>query len=146
MTQHQSLDPDAAIAQARAEYEASPAFKIERQTLIAEALIKGIENAASLDHDITVAVLCAAAEELGAGMPSLRDYRDSMAHAAGIWADCATPHEIATYLAAGLARIDRRAFARNTRKKILVALWNSLPPEDRAAFLDYVEPGPTGRA
>lgn len=140
------MNAEADIAKARAEYEASPAFRLERQALIAEALIRRIEKAAEMDIDITVAVLCAAAEELGAGMPSLRDYRDRVAQGAGIWADCATPHELATYLAAGLARIDRRAFARNTRKRLLVALWNSLPEEDRTAFLDFVEPGPGARA
>lgn len=140
------MNAEADIAKARAEYEASPAFRLERQALIAEALIRRIEKAAEMDIDITVAVLCAAAEELGAGMPSLRDYRDRVAQGAGIWADCATPHELATYLAAGLARIDRRAFARNTRKRLLVALWNSLPDEDRTAFLDFVEPGPGARA
>lgn len=146
MTEIHSIDGNDAIAKARREYEASPAFRLERQTLIAEALIKRIEKAAELDLDITVAVLCAAAEELGAGMPGLRDYRDRVAQGAGIWVDCATPHELATYLAAGLAKVDRRAFARNTRKRLLVALWNSLPPEDKTAFLDFIEPGPAGRA
>lgn len=140
------MNAEADIAKARREYEASPAFKLERQAMIAEALIKRIEKAAELDHDITVAVLCAATEELGAGMPDLRDYRDRVAQGAGIWADCATPHELATYLAAGLAKVGRRAFARNTRKRLLVALWNSLPPEDRTAFIDFIEPGPGARA
>lgn len=146
MTEIHSLDGNDDVAKARREYEASPAFRIERQTMIAEALIKRIEKAAELDHQITVAVLCAAAEELGAGMPDLKDYRDRVAQGAGIWADCASPHELATYLAAGMAKVDRRAFARNTRKRLLVALWNSLPPEDRTAFIDFIEPGPAGRA
>ena len=140
------MNADADIAKARREYEASPAFRVERQQLIAEAPIKRIEKAADLDHDITVAVLCAAAEELGAGMPELGAYRGEIGNHAATWADCATPHELATYLAAGLAKVDRRAFARNTRKRLLVALWNSLTPEDRAAFIDFVEPGPGGRA
>lgn len=140
------MNADADIAKARREYEASPAFRVERQQLIAEALIKRIEKAADLDHDITVAVLCAAAEELGAGMPELGSYRGEIGNHAATWADCATPHELATYMAAGLAKIDRRAFAINTRKRLLVALWNSLGEADRAAFLDFVEPGPAGRA
>lgn len=140
------MNAEADIAKARREYEASPAYRMERQTMIAEALIKRIERSAELDHDITVAVLCAAAEEMGAGMPDLKDYRDHLAQGAGIWADCATPHELATYMAAGLAKVDRRAFARNTRKRLLVALWNSLPPDDRTAFIDFIEPGPAGRA
>lgn len=137
-------EPD--IAKARREYEASPAFKIERGLMVAEALIKRIEKAAELDHDVTVAVLCAAAEELGAGMPELGGYRGEISAHAMTWADCATPHELATYLAAGLSKIDRRAFARNTRKRLLVALWNSMPSDDRTAFIDFIEPGPGAKA
>lgn len=140
------MNAESDIAKARREYEASPAFRVDRQALIAEALIKRIEKAAELDHHITVAVLCAAAEELGAGMPELGSYRGEISNHAVTWADCATPHELATYLAAGLAMVDRRAFARNTRKRLLVALWNSLTTEDRAAFIDFIEPGPAGRA
>lgn len=139
------MNAETDIARARREYEASPAFRLERQAMIAEALIKRIEKAAELDHDITVAVLCAAAEELGAGMPELGAYRGEISNHAATWADCATPHELATYLAAGLAKVDRRAFARNTRKRLLVAIWNSLPPEDRTAFIDFIEPGPGAR-
>lgn len=133
------MNAETAITHARATYEASPAFKAERAVLLAEALIARIERAAQFDHATTVAVLCAAAEELGAGMPDLGSYRNDIGHSAATWADCATPHELATYLAAGLAKIDRRAFARNTRKRLLVALWNSLPPEDRTAFIDFIE-------
>lgn len=140
------MNAKADISQVRCEYEAGPAFKVERGLLIAESLIKRIEKAAELDHDVTVAVLCAAAEELGAGMPELGFYRDEISHQAMIWADCATPHEVATYTAALLAKINRRAFARNTRKRLIVALWNSLPPEDRTAFLDFIESGAGAKA
>lgn len=140
------MNAETDIAAARREYEASPAYRLERQAMIAEALIKRIEKAASLDVDTTVAVLCAAAEEMGAGMPELGSYRGEISNHAATWADCATPHELATYMAAGLAKVDRRAFARNTRKRLLVALWNSLPPEDRTAFLDFIEPGPGAKA
>ena len=34
--------------------------------------------------------------------------------------------------------------AHGDRKRALVALWNSLPESDRAAFLDIVDPGPAG--
>ncbi|MFP5510765.1 MAG: hypothetical protein ACLGIP_16660, partial [Alphaproteobacteria bacterium] len=84
------MNAEADIAKARREYEASPAFKVERQAMIAEALIKRIERAADLDHDITVAVICAAAEELGAGMPELGSYRGEIGNHAATWADCAT--------------------------------------------------------
>ena len=140
------MNAEADIAKARREYEASPSYRIERQGMIAEALIKRIEKAAELDHDITVAVLCAAAEELGAGMPELGGYRGEISNYAFTWADCATPHELATYLAAGLAKVDRRSFGRSTRKRLLVAIWNSLPPEDRTAFLDYAQPGSAAKA
>lgn len=135
------MDVKAEIARFRRDYEASPAFKAERAALLAEALTDRIAQAARIDHEVTVAILCAAAEELGAGMPDLASYRADLGKIAATWADCATRHELATYLAAGLAKIDRRAFGRDTRKRLLVALWNSLPPEDKAAFVDFIVPG-----
>jgi hypothetical protein len=52
------------------------------------------------------------------------------------WADCATPQELEAYAAAILRRITRATFAENARKRLLVALWDSLTPEQKAAFLN----------
>lgn len=136
------MNADTVIACAQRNFEASLAFKAERAALLAAALINAIQKAAQIDDTVTVAILCAGAAELGAGMPVLAEHRAELSNSAATWADCATPDELATYLAAALAKIDRRAFARTTRKRILVALWNSLPPEDKAAFIDFIEPGP----
>jgi hypothetical protein len=136
------MNAEAIIARAKRDFESSPTFKAERAALLAAALTSAIQKAAQIDDAVTVAILCAAAAELGAGMPVLAEYRAELGNSAATWADCATPDELATYLAAALAKIDRRAFARITRKRILVALWNSLPPEDRTDFIDFIEPGP----
>jgi hypothetical protein len=139
------MNAEPMIARARRDFEASPAFTAERGALLAVALINAIEKATQIDHTVTVAILCAAVEEIGAGMPVLADYRAELGNSAATWADSATPHELATYLAAALAKIDRRAFARNTRKRILVAMWNNLVPEDKTAFIDFIEPRPDAR-
>jgi hypothetical protein len=62
------------------------------------------------------------------------------------WADCATPQELEAYAAAILRRITRATFAENARKRLLVALWESLTPEQQAAFLRRAMPSlPTER-
>jgi len=52
------------------------------------------------------------------------------------WADCATPQELEVYAAAILRRISRATFAEAPRKRLLVALWESLTPDQQAAFLN----------
>lgn len=141
-----NYDAAADIARRRAEYEAGPEFRAYRVTTIAEALTRCINKMAALDHDTTVAVLCAAAEGMGTGTPEYDAYNTGLNEDAALWADCASPHEIAAYMAAGLSRIDKKTFARNTRKRLIVAIWNSLPQEDRTGFLDYVQPPPGSRA
>ena len=72
-----------------------------------------------------------------------------MSEAATHWADWATSHELVTMAAACLARIERdrlKVSGVNQRKRIMVAIWNSLDEKDRAAFLTYAEPGAAGRS
>lgn len=59
-----------------------------------------------------------------------------MREAATDWAETASPAEIEAITAAGFKAIGRNAFALSARKRLMVMLWNSLAPEDRAAFLD----------
>jgi len=139
-------DADLAISSTRAEYEASPAYNLERSLLVADALAGAIQKLAQTDSTTVVTILCAAAEDLGAGLPGLQKYHYDMVIDANFWANTATPHELAAYTAAGLAKVDRSAFALNTRKRLLVSLWNSLPSRDRARFLDFVDPGSAGKA
>ena len=54
-----------------AEYKASPEFIEYRQTRIAETLGAVVMRCDALDHRVTVAMLAAMAEELGAGTPDV---------------------------------------------------------------------------
>lgn len=90
-------------------------------------------------HGVT-AVLAAALEDLGAGTPDLTHVSDGLKADAAWWADCATPAELEAFCAAALREIPRRAFALKARKRLIVALWESLPDDDRRAFLAAVDP------
>ena len=83
-----------------------------------------------------------------------RDYPDASAFwsqevcEAEWWADFATAPALAAMLSACLKRLvqGQMPMAPNARKRAMVAIWNSLPPEDRTAFLDYAQPGSAAKA
>lgn len=60
------------------------------------------------------------------------------------WVDCAPDSLVAAMLSACLKRLVRghMLLAPNARKRALVAIWNTLPPADKTAFIDFIEPGP----
>lgn len=64
------------------------------------------------------------------------------------WAEFATGTMVTAMLSACLKRLIRgqMIMAPNARKRAMVAIWNSLPPADRAAFLDYAQPGSAAKA
>lgn len=64
------------------------------------------------------------------------------------WAEFATGTMVAAMLSACLKRLikGQMIMAPNARKRAMVAIWNSLPPSDRAAFLDYAQPGSAAKA
>jgi len=55
-----------------------------------------------------------------------------------VWADYASDGQIAAMLEACLARIGGARVAVADRKRLMVALWNGLSPEDRRAFSEKV--------
>lgn len=58
------------------------------------------------------------------------------------WAEFATGQALTAMLSACLKRLSngQMPIAPNARKRALVAIWNSLSPADRAAFLDFIKP------
>lgn len=64
------------------------------------------------------------------------------------WADVAPDSAVSAMLVACLKRftVGNMPMPPKARKRALVAIWNSLSPEDRTAFLDFAQPGPAARA
>lgn len=83
--------------------------------------------------------LCAALETVCAGMPDL-PFPESSRAEAELWADSATPIELECYTAAALRRIARATFAPRARKRLFVALWESMDKAERRKFLSRVDP------
>lgn len=55
-----------------------------------------------------------------------------------VWADYASDGQIAAMMEACLGRIGGARVALADRKRLFVALWNGLPPEEKRAFSDKV--------
>lgn len=120
-----------------AEYKASPEFSAYRQKRIADTLEAVARRCDALDHRVTVAMLVALAEDLGAGVPDVPLMHEKARDDARFWADCATPVEVEAYTAAGLQAIGRGGFCVAARKRLFVMLWNAMPPEDKRGFLAH---------
>jgi len=103
-----------------------------------ECLTALVEGAAIGPRDITVAVLTEMLEHYGAGMPSFIAWQEHVRRDALFWAETATMHEREAYGLAAIKEIERRKLAVNMAKRLLIAAWNALPPQDRAAFLKHV--------
>jgi hypothetical protein len=73
----------------------------------------------------------------GAGFPALPGFGD-IREQAELWADCANHIELEVYTVAGLRRLGRVPLALGQRKRLLAALWQTLPDRDRSAFLTSV--------
>lgn len=74
--------------------------------------------------------------------PTLAPFAHMLQAEADWWADCAPGTQVAAMLAACLKRLARgqMIMAINARKRAMVEIWNSLSPEDRAAFLAFAQP------
>lgn len=53
------------------------------------------------------------------------------------WADIAPPHEVQTYVYAGLKKLAGEAIGPNARARLLIALWNGMPADDKRQFLAF---------
>lgn len=137
-----SLDPEiraeqAATAEAedRAETGAADRAALRRWWALANFL----DAVPQSEAPALAEVVCAWLERAGAGMPD-HDPFGEVRSGAAYWADVATPAELEAYTAAGLARIERTGFAVAARKRLILALWQSLPERDRREFVRRVDP------
>ncbi len=94
-----------------------------------------MENA---HRDDALTICCAALDRLRAGtpLPPLSEIEDE----ARWWASTAAPFELLAYMQACLDRLADEAMTVNTRKRLMVQLWDTLPAPDRQAFLSRVDP------
>lgn len=82
--------------------------------------------------------LCAALDTVAGGAPRY-DLFSNMREDAAFWADVATPAELEVYAAAALQRITRTTFAERARKRLLWALWETMPQTAKQGFLARVQ-------
>lgn len=78
-------------------------------------------------------------EIAGAGAPQqylIGDIRSD----ARWWAELAHPLELEAYVGEGLRRIERTQFAPMARKRLFVALWETMDDADRRKFIQKVDP------
>lgn len=74
------------------------------------------------------------APEIGAASPFWSGAKDE----AALWAEVASDRQVIGMLVACLDRINGAKAAQRDREALLVALWNTLPADRRAAFLANV--------
>jgi hypothetical protein len=74
------------------------------------------------------------APEIGAAAP----YWSSARAEAALWAEVASDRQVIGMLVACLDRMDGSHAAQRDREALIVALWNTLPADRRAAFLANV--------
>ena len=89
-------------------------------------------------HPEDAAAICAGyLDATAAGMPRLDPFGDIRADAE-YWADCANPAELNAYTCAALRRLEARVQGLAARKRLMAAIWRSLPQTERTAFLRKV--------
>lgn len=115
-------------------------------------------RAAAVSHDLMLAWYVAARQDrftatatldhlLDIAAPVLPDLAPTwggVGRECAEWVEWATPAQVMQMLAACLTRVGDKAPV-NPRKAALVALWNSLGPEDRAAFVRHIGPDKSGK-
>lgn len=100
-----------------------------------------IEYLSELPRDEALIICGAFLDAAGAGMPEYAHELVTQGEA-DLWADCAAPHELRAAFKAIMPRLiaDAPLYGERTRKALLVDLWNTLPAQDRARFLQSVDP------
>lgn len=89
-------------------------------------------------HPADAAAICAGyLDATAAGMPGFDPWGDVRADAE-YWADAANPAELNAYTCAALRRLGERVQGLEARKRLMAAIWRSLPQTERTAFLRKV--------
>jgi hypothetical protein len=121
---------------------------ISTEHQVATHLLAEFMAAHSYAPHVAIAAADAFLEATAPQMPEAAPLWTAEAGEAEWWVEFASAQAVAAMLSACLKRLAKgqMLMAPNARKKALVAIWNSLPPEDRTAFLDFAQPGPSAKA
>jgi hypothetical protein len=121
-----------------------------KREALADRIYRGLCTAAAEDA-IAVVAACdftleriqdkLPAPEIGAAAPFWSSAKDE----AALWAEVASDRQVIGMLVACLDRINGAKAAQRDREALLVALWNTLPADRRAAFLANVAGQGTGK-
>lgn len=97
---------------------------------------------------VAVAVADAFLEAAAPAWPNVAPLFEGAQGEADWWAEFATGTMVVAMLSACLKRLSKGQMitAQNAKKRAMVAIWNSMTPEDKTGFLDYVQPPPGSRA
>ena len=110
-------------------------------TVVRIRLADGLARAIAAAHpQDAVQIMAAAMEDLGGDGPEYGWLFETARREAELWAEMVSPIMLETHLAAILRMLPDRAFGLTARKRLLVALWGSLSPKDRHAFVARVAP------
>jgi hypothetical protein len=124
----------------RSAYEASVEFRAWKRDLVGVTALRALFRLAEIDNKAALEAAAGFLEEAGAGTPELSALSEDVRGDAAFWADVASPVELEAYVAGGLRRMGTTAFATETRKRLFVALWQSMPDAEKRAFLSRVDP------
>jgi hypothetical protein len=114
---------------------------------IGRGLLRRIITVAEHDLPLAVAVTDAALELFAPTVPDLAPAFGGINDDAEWWAECASDAQIAAMTHACVKRIAGRGISSpGARKRALVAIWNALDPRERAAFLEFADPGAKAKA
>lgn len=118
----------------------------QRAEAAALTLLRAIIATAEENRPAAIAACDAALATFAPPHPELAPFHEAFREEADWWAEFA-PHSMqVAYLAAILKTMETRPpVAAAARKRALVAIWNSLTPEERSAFLAHVEEHPGER-
>lgn len=117
------------------------------QNITGRQLLGAFLAAAQHDRKTAIAAADVALEMFAPRAPEIAPTFGSAQGEAEWWAEFASDTMVIAMLSACLKRVSAAPIiAPNARKRALVAIWNTLDERDRAAFLEFVEPGSKGKA
>jgi hypothetical protein len=113
----------------------------DQEAMVARWVMEYLVSLHEKHPHVAVAVADAFLECTAPEWPELAPFLGTAQSEADWWADCATGQQVTAMLTACLKRmvLGQMVLALNARKRAMVAIWNSLPSQDRAAFLEFID-------